>query len=101
MLFHSAEPSSMFSVSTVYKCFLLVPSQCPIIFQFFTVPVANFAAESFMNLAKPFVGQLLEKFEFYRTRSEKWKPALLRKISQDQLPPKYGGKEGWKPVALA
>ena len=56
----------------------------------------NFAAESWMNLVRPFLGTFLDKFEVYGTQSEKWKPKLLRHIPANQLSPKYGGSEDWK-----
>ena len=64
----------------------------------FTWFVVNFAAETFINLAKPYFGNLLEKMEIYGTRSEKWKPIILRKIPPNQLPPTYGGAKDWKPL---
>ena len=65
------------------------------------VKTANYAAETFINIARPFLGSLLEKYEMYGTRSDKWKQALLRKIPYDQLPARYGGSEDWKPVPLS
>ena len=56
---------------------------------------ANFAAQPFVNIARPFLGNILEKYEIYGTRSELWKSALLRKIPKDQLPPHYGGNKYW------
>ena len=62
---------------------------------------ANFAAETFTDIARPFLGNVLDKLEIHGTRSEKWKPALFCKIPQDQLPPKYGGNNNdWKPLPL-
>ena len=62
--------------------------------------VVNYAAESWLNLSKPFWADFMDKFEIYGTRSEKWKPLLLRKIAADQLPPKYGGSPDWKPLGF-
>ena len=60
--------------------------------------VVNFAAETFMNEVRPFVGSYLDKFEIYGTRIEKWKPRIFRTISADQLAPAYGGSSDWRPV---
>ena len=57
---------------------------------------ANFAAESWLNLARPLLGTFLDGFEVCGTQSEKWKPVLLRKIPASQLPAKYGGSKEWK-----
>lgn len=51
-----------------------------------------------MDLAKPFLGNFLEKFEIYGTRAEKWKPKILRQIPATQLPPELGGFAAWKPI---
>ena len=58
----------------------------------------NYAAESFLTMAKPFLGDILSKFEICGTQREKWKPKLFQKISPSQLPAKYGGSEDWKPL---
>ena len=60
--------------------------------------LVNYAAETFMNLAKPYFENFMEKLEVYGTRSEKWKPRILRKIPASQLPPVYGGNKDWKPL---
>ena len=61
--------------------------------------IVNFAAETFINLAKPFIGDTLSRHEIYGTRVEKWKHLMLRKFPADQLPPKYGGTNpDWKPL---
>lgn len=74
-------------------------SQSHSVLRFETV---NYAGETFINLSRPFMGTIFDKMEIYGTRSDKWKSALLRKIPQEQLPPKYGGNnKDWKPVALA
>ena len=62
--------------------------------------LVNFAAENFIQISRPFMGTLLDKYEIYGTRAGKWKPMLLRRIPASQLPPKYGGNEDWKPLAL-
>ena len=58
----------------------------------------NFSAEMFINSARPFLNNYVEKFEMYGTRMDKWKPLILKKISADQLAPKLGGSPDWKPV---
>lgn len=63
--------------------------------------VVNFAAESFINVAKPFWADFLSKFQIYGTRGERWIPKLLKKIAASELPPKYGGSnKDWKPLGL-
>ena len=63
---------------------------------------ANYAAETFINMARPFIGDILENMEIFGTRPEKWKPLLLKKIPADQAAPKYGGtNKDWKPLPLA
>ena len=81
---------SIFSATTGSSCYEKWVSNFPV----------NYAAETFINIAKPFIGYLLERVEIYGTRSEKWKPKLLKTIPANQLPPKYGGSEDWKPVSL-
>ena len=65
-----------------------------------SVSAVNFAGETLHNLARPFMGTLLENFEIYGSQSNKWKPRLLRKIPVSQLPAKYGGVEGWMALPL-
>ena len=60
--------------------------------------VANFGAQSFINIARPFLGNILEKFEVYGADTTKWKPNLLRKIPSSQLPLYYGGDKDYKPI---
>ena len=62
--------------------------------------VVNFSSETFINMARPFMGALLDKFDFYGPQKSHWRARLMRKIPADQLPPKYGGVEGWKPLPL-
>ena len=47
---------------------------------------ANFAAETFLNIARSFMGSLFENIEICGTRKVKRMPALLSRIPQDQLP---------------
>ena len=63
---------------------------------FINVSAANFATENFLLLAKPFMGNILEKCEMFGTQKRKWLPHILRKISKSQLPPWYGGEQNWK-----
>ena len=63
----------------------------------FTISV-NYAAETFINLAKPYFSDVLEKVENLGTRSAIWKPRVLRKIPANQLPEMHGGTEDWKPL---
>ena len=59
----------------------------------------DYSAETFLNLARPFLGEIANRFETLGTRIEKWKPRLLKNIPADQIPPKYGGTNpAWKPL---
>ena len=51
----------------------------------------NFSAETFINTARPFLSNYLDKFEMYGGHVAKWKPRIMKKIAGDQLAPKYGG----------
>ena len=62
---------------------------------------AYYAAETFLNLAQPFMGNLYDNIRVLGTRSEKWKPEFLRKIPMDQLPSHYGGVRLGKSVHRA
>ena len=55
------------------------------------INTVNFAAETFLRLARPFLGDILDRLEIYGNVKSKWKAALFRKIPQEQLPPRYGG----------
>ena len=62
---------------------------------------ANYGAETFINLSRPFLGTMLEKYEIFGTRPQKWQHILLKSIAADQLPPAYSGREtGWKPLPI-
>ena len=61
--------------------------------------LVNYAAETFINAMRPFMGSMLDKYEVCGTRMAKCKPMLMKRIGSDQLPPKYGGtNKEWKPV---
>ena len=63
--------------------------------------LVNYSGDVFIAAGRPFVGSWLEKYEIYGTRVDKWKPMLFRKISEDQLAPKYGGTNpDWKPISF-
>ena len=64
----------------------------------FKLFVANFLAESVVNLSRPFMGSVLDKFELYGTRKENWIPKLVKKLPADQLPPDFGGNKNHEPV---
>ena len=64
------------------------------------VSAVNFVGETFMSLSRPYMGTLLNNMEIYGPQSNTWKPRLLSKIPANQLPPKYGGHEGWKALPL-
>ena len=59
---------------------------------------ANFGAETFLNIARPFMGNILGKFDIYGTHNKKWKPMLLRKIPARSWPVRYGGVKEWTPI---
>lgn len=61
---------------------------------------ANFAAENFLQIVKPMVGNLLEKCEIFGPKKSQWLPKIARKIPVSQLPPWYGGKKDWKAVSV-
>ena len=61
---------------------------------------ANFAAENFLRIAKPFIGNILEKCEIFGAQKAKWLPHILKKVSPSQLPHWYGGDEDWKPMLM-
>ncbi|CAG7673958.1 unnamed protein product, partial [Allacma fusca] len=46
-----------------------------------------------LNAAKQSTSSLIDIMEIHGTNSAKWKPALLRKIPFNQLPPQYGGRK--------
>ena len=58
--------------------------------------LVNFAAESWLVLARPYLGTWLDVFDVYGTQSKKWKPKLLRHIPANQLSSKYGVSTDWK-----
>ena len=59
---------------------------------------ANFAAELFLNSARPFLGSLFEKMEVYGTQRDRWVPRLLRDIPENVLPKAYGGTSKFNAV---
>ena len=60
---------------------------------------ANFIAESLINMSRPFMGSILDKFELFGTRRDQWMPRLVKKLPSDQLPVSYGGSnKDFKPV---
>ena len=61
----------------------------------------NFAAETDLHLARLFIGDILDRYEIYGTRVEKWKPLFLKNFPPDKVPPKYGGSNtNWKLLPL-
>ena len=55
----------------------------------------------FLNLARPFIGGMIDKYEGYGTNVKKWKPLFMKQFPADQIPPKYGGtNKNWKPLPL-
>ena len=65
----------------------------------FAFPV-SYGAETFIGIARPFMANYLDMFEFYGTRGEQWKPILLRSIPASQLSPTYGGDNGWTALPM-
>ncbi|CAG7822865.1 unnamed protein product [Allacma fusca] len=61
---------------------------------------ANTLVEQMLILVKPFMGKFLERVEVYGTKSEIWKPLLLRRIPRSQLPLAYGGTKKFRPVSF-
>ncbi|CAG7728224.1 unnamed protein product, partial [Allacma fusca] len=61
---------------------------------------ANPLAHQLLNVAKPLMANLLERFDIHGTNSKKWMPALLKKIPRSQLPTALGGFKDFKPVAI-
>ena len=59
----------------------------------------NYAVETWLNLTKPFWGDFMAKIDVYGTEIAVWKPKLLKNIDASQLPPKFGGAEGWVVVS--
>jgi len=61
---------------------------------------ANFATEAFLNIVKPFMGTIMDKFEIHGSQKERWQPDLEEKIEKNQLAPQYGGDKDWKALPL-
>ncbi|CAG7724492.1 unnamed protein product [Allacma fusca] len=63
----------------------------------------NAVARSFINLATPVLGNVLERIEIYGTQKSRWIPKVLRRIDKDEIPSWYGGTKDSKefqPVAI-
>ena len=58
------------------------------------------AARIFLNTARPLVPEVMGKFEIYGTATETWIPAVLNKISAEQLGTQYGGVPNFRPLAF-
>lgn len=55
----------------------------------FYLDLANFAAQTLINIARPVMGTVLQTAEVYGTRKEKWLPKLLKKLPREVIPKKY------------
>ncbi|CAG7723370.1 unnamed protein product, partial [Allacma fusca] len=56
-------------------------------------------AHQLLNVAKPLVANLLERFDIHGKNSNRWRTELLKRIPRSQLPLALGGSKDFKPVA--
>ncbi|CAG7727155.1 unnamed protein product [Allacma fusca] len=52
------------------------------------------------KVAGPIIGKYFKTITVFGTNSEAWRPLLLQKIPQDQLPERYGGSKSHKPIKV-
>ena len=57
----------------------------------------TYAAETWLDLTRPFSGALIERFESFGTESWTWRPKLLRYMATSDLTPEFGGNKDCKP----
>ena len=62
--------------------------------------IASYPAVRLINIVLPLLGSLLENVEVYGENKNKWQPAILRFIPQDQIPQWYGGVKGHVPLKV-
>jgi hypothetical protein len=51
-----------------------------------------------IRLLKPTLGKVFERVEVYGTLKQRWMPIIRRNLPEDQIPEKYGGRKGHKPL---
>lgn len=54
--------------------------------------------ETFINLIRPYTGQVLNNIEIYGNKKSEWAPKILKYINKDQLPEWYGGTKDFSPL---
>ena len=91
--------STLEKTSRVLKELFVVNSKCQttrardcgsiLFIRIFIFVTANFAAQTFLNIARPVIGTVLQNAEIYGTQKDKWLPKLLKKVPKEVLPEEY------------
>ncbi|CAG7718680.1 unnamed protein product [Allacma fusca] len=61
---------------------------------------SNYVTKLAADIARPLLGNLLEKVEVYGTNRNIWLPRLLKTIPESSIPPWYGGSKSFKPLGV-
>jgi hypothetical protein len=60
----------------------------------------NAVASVIVRVLRPVLGSVFERIEVFGTQKKQWMPVLRRNLPEDQIPEKYGGKAGHKPLVF-
>ncbi|CAG7829996.1 unnamed protein product [Allacma fusca] len=60
----------------------------------------NYAVQIFIQLARPVLGELIERVVVLGSNKYKWKAELRRHLPKETTPTWYGGPEGFKPLVV-
>ncbi|CAG7718056.1 unnamed protein product [Allacma fusca] len=63
-------------------------------------PESNHAAQIFIQLARPVLGELMERLVVLGSNKYKWKAELRRHLPEETTPTWYGGPKDFKPLAV-
>ncbi|CAG7725511.1 unnamed protein product [Allacma fusca] len=61
---------------------------------------ANYVTKLATDIARPVVGQLMERVEVYGVNRNVWLPRLLKHMPIEAIPSWYGGKKNFKPISI-
>ncbi|CAG7727308.1 unnamed protein product, partial [Allacma fusca] len=56
--------------------------------------------ENVWKVTGPIIGKYFQTVTVFGANPEAWRPLLLQKIPQDQLPEWYGGSKSHKPIKV-